>query len=396
MNHYLHYTPKEEITARIDALQHHLTSASIDGALIIQSADLFYFSGTAQNAHLFVPAEGDPLLLVKKNLNRAKKESSIENIVPLESLGDIPAQIQSIIACKTLGLELDVLPVNLFQKYQKLFSGTALVDISRIIRQIRMIKSPYEIGQFQQAADMNFAMFSSVSRLINEGMTEVELAGKLESVVRSLGHQGAIRMRGFNQEIYYGHLMSGWNLSYLSFFDGPVGGTGTNPSYPQGSGMKKIERNEPIMVDYIGVYNGYMVDQARIFVLGQLDDQLKRAYDVALEIKAMVVKEAVPGANGKDLYAKAHHIANTRGFGDYFMGYENPISFIAHGVGIELDELPVIARDFDMPLEAGMVFALEPKFIFPKIGAVGIEDTLTVTDNGLEQISYFDESIQVL
>ena len=131
-------------------------------------------------------------------------------------------------------------------------------------------------------------------------------------------------------------------------------------------------------------------------LLGELDNKLNRAYDLALEIKAMVVKEAVPGANGKDLYAKAYDMAQQKGFGDAFMGYENPISFIAHGVGIELDELPVIAKNFDMPLEAGMVFALEPKFIFPEIGAVGIEDTLTVTENGLEQISYFDESIQAL
>jgi Xaa-Pro aminopeptidase len=396
MNHYLHYTPKAEITARIEKLQNHLAAAGIDGALIIQSADLFYFSGTAQNAHLFVPSEGQPLLLVKKNLDRAKEESGIKNTVALKSLGDLPSHIQSIKRCKKIGLELDVLPVNLFQKYQKLLAEVELVDISRIVRQVRMIKSPYEIGLLQKAAKMNFAMFSSAADLIKEGKTEVELAGELESVVRALGHQGAIRMRGFNQEIYYGHLMSGWNLSYLSFFDGPVGGTGTNPSYPQGSGMKKIERNEPIMLDYIGVYNGYMVDQARIFVLGELDDKLKHAYDVALEIKAMVVKEAVPGANGKDLYAMAYDIADKKGVSDYFMGYENPISFIAHGVGIELDELPVIARNFDMPLETGMVFALEPKFIFPKIGAVGIEDTLTVTESGLKQISYFDESIQVL
>ena len=78
------------------------------------------------------------------------------------------------------------------------------------------------------------------------------------------------------------------------------------------------------------------------------------------------------------------------------MGYEDGVSFIGHGVGIELDELPVIARNLDMPLESGMVFALEPKFIFPETGAIGIEDTFVVTENGLEQITNFDESLHII
>jgi Xaa-Pro aminopeptidase len=139
-----------------------------------------------------------------------------------------------------------------------------------------------------------------------------------------------------------------------------------------------------------------MVDQARIFAFGALPGKLVEAYGVALKIKEQMVKDGLPGANGKDLYETACKIAADEGYERYFMGYDHPVSFIGHGIGIELDEAPVIARNATVILKQGMTFALEPKFIFPETGAVGIEDTFVVTETGLEQITYFDESIQFL
>jgi len=396
MNIQMHYTPESELSDRIVKFQNKLTNRDIDGALIVQKADLYYFSGTAQNAHLYIPAQGEPLLMVKKSLRRAVEESALKNIVALNSLKELKEHIVSSNNPEKIGLEMDVLPAKMFLLYRKLLAPSEIVDISETVRQVRMIKSAYEIGLLKKSADLNFTMFSQVSNFIKEGMPEVELAGMLEAVYRRNGHQGAVRVRGFNSELYYGHCMSGWNLSYPSFFDGPVGGTGTNPSYPQGAGLKKIGKNEPIMVDYAGILNGYIVDQARMFSIGALPDKLIDAYEVALNIKAKIVSQAVPGTSGQDLYDTAYNMAAEAGLEDYLMGYEEGVSFIGHGVGIELDELPVIAWNFDMSLESGMVFALEPKFIFPETGAIGIEDTFVVNENGLEQITYFDESLHII
>jgi len=396
MDIQMQYTPESELSDRIAKFQNKLSNRDIDGALIVQKADLYYFSGTAQNAHLYIPAQGKPLLMVKKSLRRAVEESALKNIIALNSLKELKEHIVSANNPDKIGFEMDVLPAKMFLLYQKLLAPSAIVDISETVRQVRMIKSEHEINLIKKSADLNFTMFSEVSNFIKEGMPEVELAGMLEAVYRRNGHQGAVRVRGFNSELYYGHCMSGWNLSYPSFFDGPVGGTGTNPSYPQGAGLKKIGKNEPIMVDYAGILNGYIVDQARMFSIGALSDKFIDAYEVALNIKAKIVSQAVPGTSGQDLYDTAHNMASEAGLEDYLMGYENGVSFIGHGVGIELDELPVIARNFDMSLESGMVFALEPKFIFPETGAIGIEDTFVVTENGLEQITYFDESLHLL
>jgi Xaa-Pro dipeptidase len=396
MDIQMQYTPESELSDRIAKFQNKLSNRNIDGALIVQKADLYYFSGTAQNAHLYIPAQGEPLLMVKKSLRRAVEESALKNIIALNSLKELKEHIVSANNPEKIGLEMDVLPAKMFLLYRKLLAPSEIVDISETVRQVRMIKSEYEIKLLKKSADLNFTMFSEVSNFIKEGMPEVELAGMLEAVYRRNGHQGAVRVRGFNSELYYGHCMSGWNLSYPSFFDGPVGGTGTNPSYPQGAGLKKIGKNEPVMVDYAGILNGYIVDQARMFSIGSLPDKFIDAYEVALKIKAKIVSQAVPGTSGQDLYETAYNMASEAGLEDYLMGYEDGVSFIGHGVGIELDELPVIARNFDMSLESGMVFALEPKFIFPETGAIGIEDTFVVTENGLEQITYFDESLHLL
>ena len=393
----MQYTPKVELYNRLGRLQENLMKNNIGGALIVQKADLFYFSGTCQHAYLVIPAQGEPTLMVRKSSRRAREESTLENVEDLRSFDEMFKTAVSLLdGTGTIGLEMDVLPANLFLKYKSSLSPLEVVDASRAIRETRMIKSAYEIECLKESAKLNYSMFSEVSNILKEGMTEVELAGSLEALYRKNGHQGAIRMRGFNQELFYGHLMSGWNLSYPSFFDGPTGGTGLNTSYPQSAGFKKIGRGEPIMIDYVGVYNGYMVDQARIFSIGELPNKLVETYEVALQIKKQIVSKALPGTNGNELYEIASNIASESGCHQYFMGYEDRISFIGHGIGIELDELPVIARNLNVILEPGMVFALEPKFIFPEIGAVGIEDTFVVTETCLEQITYFDEAIQFL
>lgn len=387
-------TPKSELTARITMLQDLMKAKDIEGTVIVQNADLFYFTGTVQQSHLFVPADGKPLLMVRKSLYRAREESHLEDIVPLTNAKEMPAVLETYgyRGLNVLGFELDILPASHYLHYQKIFNPSKLVDVSKLIRTVRMVKSPYEVEIIKDAAKLNRTMFSRIRDFLHEGITEVEFAGKLESLYRQRGHQGYIRIRGFNQEIVYGHIMSGPNLAVPSFLDSPTGGPGLGPSFPQSAGYKRIIKNEPVMVDYVGVYDGYMVDQARIFCIGRLPDKLVRAYEAAVTIQEALKKQARPGALCEDLYALAVDLAYRHGLAEHFMGYPEPAPFVGHGLGIELDEWPVVARGFKIPLEKGMVLALEPKFVFPE-GAAGIENTFVVGDNGLETLTEFDEGI---
>lgn len=390
----MRYTPGAELDQRVKKLQVLMQRQGLDGAVIVQNADLFYFAGTAQQSHLFIPAEGQPVLMTKKSFDRAKRESNLENVIPMDNLKELPGLLK----CyghgplKRLGFELDVLPANLYLRYLKLFQPAELLDLSPLIRSVRSVKSPYELEILRDAARMNQVLFSQVGNFLREGLSEVEFAGQLEAVYRREGHQCLVRARAFNMDLAYGHLMSGSNLGVPGASPGPTGGSGLNPSFPQGVSSKVITRNEPVMVDYVGVVDGYLVDQARIFCLGRLPLELVDAHRAALEIQAAIMERARPGAVCGELYELALRLAEKNGFGGYFMGYPDPVPFVGHGVGIELDELPVLARGNKTTLEAGMVFALEPKFVFPE-GAVGIENTFVVTENGLENLTVFEEEI---
>ncbi|MDD4238418.1 MAG: Xaa-Pro peptidase family protein [Desulfotomaculaceae bacterium] len=388
-------TPRGELYERIEKFQERLRTADIQAALIVQKADLFYFSGTCQDAHLFIPAQGEPLLMVRKSYERALEDSTLDKIIAVRSFKDIGSNIAGRSNGKgRLGMELDVLTVNLFSRYKKILEPLEIVDVSGIIREIRMIKTPSEIEYLKAAANLTAEMFSEIPNFIKEGMSEIELSGKIELFLRVRGNQYP-RIRGFNQELSI-HILSGWNSAYPGYFDGPTGGTGLNPSSPLGSGYKKIGRNEPILIDYGPVINGYMVDHTRIFSIGPLSDKLTEAHNTSLEIKRMFVKEAKPGVDGKDLYNIALGMAEKSGFAKHFMGYGQSVNFIGHGVGIELDELPVIAKNYPIIMQPGMIIALEPKFIFPGEGTVGIEDTFMVTESGVEQFTRLDDSIQIL
>ncbi len=389
----MRYTPKTELEQRVAKLQELLKQQDIDGVIIVQNADLFYFTGTVQQSHLFIPAEGRPVLLVKKSYERAREESSMDNIVYLDSLKDIFTVLQSYgySGFKTLGFELDVLPANLYMRYQRLFKPANIVDASPLIRTVRMIKSDYELEIFKDAAKTHMEVFSFIRANLKEGMSELKLAAIIDAFSREKGHPGLVRIRGFNQDLVQTHIVSGQNTD-PSYFWGAVGGKGVGPAFAQGASNKLIGRDEPVYVDYGFALDGYMLDQTRTFCIGKLPDHLLQAYTVATEILKQMNNLAKPGVYCGKLYDLALQIASESPFAKNFTGYPTPLAFVGHGIGIELDELPIIGHGFETPLEAGMVFTLEPKFTFTD-GAVGIENTYLVTKDGFETLTVYDEGI---
>ena len=383
-------TPRSEVEARIDRLRGELAALGLDAALIVQRADLFYLSGTGQQGYLFVPKEGDPLLLIKKSLLRASTESPLSQVLPLRNPSELPGLLKE---CghggiKRLGMELDVVPTAQYFRYQKIFGQVQIEDVSPAIRRLRMVKSPYEISLMREAALVAEKVYKAALANLRPEMTEVELAAALEHQARLNGHQGYVRVRAFNQELGFGNILAGAGASVPSYFDGATGGSGLNPSMPIGAGAKPIWRGEPVILDTTVVIEGYIVDQTRVVSLGSPAAHLREAHDVALRIQRKIAVEARPGVGCEDLYLLALEEANSAGLKDNFMGYgPDQAGFVGHGVGLELDEWPVLARGFKQPLVAGMTLAVEPKFVFPGEGAVGIEDTFLVTDQGLEAIS---------
>ncbi|HWR38796.1 MAG TPA: Xaa-Pro peptidase family protein, partial [Patescibacteria group bacterium] len=384
----MNLTPPSELESRARRLQQLLAAQQLEGALILLNSDLFYFTGTVQNSVLFIPTAGTPVLMVKKSLARAREESALQHIVPLKSPKEIPDILASFghSPLKSVGLELDVLPVNQYEFYRKVFSNVSFTDVSPAIKEIRAVKSAYEIDRIRQTMAVLDQAFQTVPAFLREGMTELELAAQFEAEMRRRGYAGC-KMRSFNQDFFSGNLCAGPSGFTPSFFDGPVGGTGPSPARPHGAGWKTIRRNEIVYVDYACVIDGYTGDQTRLFCLGELPAHLTKAFDDALKLEAAVIAALKPGTPAENAYLLSLKLAAEMGYQDHFMGYKgDSVRFIGHGVGLELDELPILAKGLTMPLLPGMTFALEPKFVFPE-GAVGIENTYLMTDNGPERLS---------
>jgi Xaa-Pro aminopeptidase len=392
-------TPKSEIDARIHNLQATLNRLGVDAALILQKTDLFYFSGTIQQANLYVPASGTPILMVNRILERAEAESSIERIVALPSPSRIPEILRQAgfrIPAR-LGLELDVLPTSLYFRYRDVFNGAETPDISTEIRRVRAVKSAFEIAVIREAAQYSDRVAACVPALLREGMTEIELAGRLEAEARRLGHQGVVRMRMWGSEMFYGHLLSGPSGGIPSYQSSPTGGSGTNPAVAQGASFRRIQRNEPVMLDYVFSLRGYLSDHTRLFSLGPIPEDLVKAHSTMLALQVELQRMAKPGAVSGSLFDFAWHYVSERGYANHFMGANDErVRFIGHGVGLELDEFPFLNAGQTMELEENMVIALEPKLVFPGRGVVGIENTHLVTKTGLEQLGQYPGEITVV
>ncbi len=370
-----------------------LGEQQLDGALITHPIDIYYFTGTRQNGVLWVPAGGDASLLVRKSLARARAEAAIETVLPFPSSKEFAGTLPP--GAEVIGLTFDVLPVQQFNYYTKLLPDRRFVDISTCNRELRSIKSDRELQIMQQGGERLCNVFAEVPGFLTEGMREVDLAAEFEMRLRKAGGEGYTRMRAFNnQELFQGLAVSGEHGCLPGFFDGAVTGSGMSKASPHGASAKAIARNEPILIDYTGVFNGYILDMTRMFVIGHLPAELKAAFGTALSIQAAVAETLQPGAICSDIFSLAERMAADAGLGQYFMGAPGEqAKFVGHGVGLELDEMPVLAKGFNVPLQLNQTIAVEPKFVFPKMGVVGIENTFFVGKHGGQRLTTMSDAL---
>ncbi len=373
-----------------------MRDSALDAVFILQNADQYYFAGTVQVGILCVAAEGEPLYLVQKSVARARIESPWERVVSLSSMrkaADILAG-EGLPRPRRIGLEMDVLPAAYYLRFRELFPDTDFVDASETVRTIRMVKSAFEAGQIRAAARMLEKAFAGVPGWAHLGATELEVAAQIERCLRLQGHQGLTRMRGFNNEIGYGSVSSGPAACHPTFFPGPVGYIGLYPAIPNGASLRRISAGDSLVVDIVGGYGGYIADKTRTYAVGELPEDMRNAHEFVLALNAEIEAMLRPGTECSGIYRRALELVGDSPYAGAFMGAgESQVRFVGHGVGLELDEWPVLASGFDITLQAGMTIAVEPKVFFPARGGVGIENTYLVTGTGFEKLTPFEEQI---
>lgn len=392
---------RDEYKQRQERLAEALRLKQWDAYLVTQNVDIYYLTGTMQSGYLWIPVEGEAVFYVKRSVARAAEEAAcrVEELGSFRTFGERLLQEHPRALDKDgahIATEFDVLPVQLYLRLQSILPRVHWEDGSTLIREQRMIKSAAELSLIRECARVIDISLEEALAQLQLGVTDLELISWVEQSIRRHGHAGLMRMRGYNQEIITGMVASGRDAAVPTYFDGPAGGRGLYAASPQGAGRKVIEQDEPILIDIGCCIDGYVIDQTRTAVIGTLDDQLTEAYDTAERILRATEALLKPGVVCEELYQRSIEIAAEAGLAEHYMGYgADQVKFLGHGIGLEIDELPVLARGFRYPLQPGMVLAIEPKFTFPGVGVVGIENSYVITEEGYECLTRSREGILV-
>ncbi len=356
-------------------------------ALISEIFSIFYLTGRIFSGYiLLIPGE-EPQYYVKRPI-----VCSSNNVTQIRKPEDIP----TLPAGTTLGLELGSLPYSDAMRLQKALGAETISDISSKLMSARSVKTPLEVQMMKHDGEKQSAVYQRIPSLYRPGMTDIELQAAIEHALRLEGCLGVFRVNGNSMEIHMGNVLTGDNSDTPSPYDFAMGGEGMNPALPVGANGEEIKTGRAVMVDMNGCFNGYMTDMTRMYSLGELPPEAITAHKCSVEICHTLAAMGTPGTEAKALYEKAKEIAERYNLAEFFMGHKQQAGFVGHGVGIQVNELPVLAPRSKSILAEGNVIAIEPKFVLPGFGAIGIENTYVCTPSGLELITLAPEEITPL
>ena len=354
-------------------------------AAIFGRVNQYYFTGTMQDGLLLVPRDGEAVFCVRRSFERAGAESLFPDIRPIKSFRDAVPAVPAAAARQVIHLETEMVPLALVQRFRKHFPCQEVASLDAQVARVRAVKSPYELAVMERCGAIHRRiMEESVPTMLREGMNEAELACELYTLLVREGHQGIVRFGMFNVDIAVAQLGFGENSIYPTSFDGPGGCVGISPAAPVlGSRDRKLRKGDLVFVDVGCAVDGYHTDKTMVYMFGRpLPDEVIAMHRRCVEIERQLAALLKPGAIPSKIYATIMGSLDPE-FLKNFMGFGNRrANFLGHGVGLQIDEPPVIAEGFDEPLAGGMVLALEPKKGIPGVGMVGSENTWLVTTEG--------------
>ena len=361
-----------ELVLRQEKIRTLMAQSNIDAALITCNVNILYVCGQVINGYCYLPLKGEPLYFVKRP--SGLKGTHIHYIRKPEQIAEYLAE-KGIMFPKTLMLEGDELPFTEYTRLANIFPSAKCVNGTPVIRAARTIKTAVEIELFRQAGAAHTKAYEQIPSVYRAGMDDRQFSIEIERIMRLEGCLGIFRVFGQSMEIFFGSVLAGNNAEAPSPYDFALGGKGLSPALPGGLNGTKLEKGTTVMVDLGGNFNGYMCDMSRVFSIGQVSEEAYKAHQVCLDIQSEITAIAKPGVVCEDLYNKAIDIVTKAGFKDKFMGTKQQAKFIGHGIGLEINEAPVLAPRIKQELQPGMVFALEPKIVLPNVGPLGIENS---------------------
>lgn len=385
---------RPELEKRIAKIQSDLRDAGRDAMLVGSNANVYYLTLRFFRGYIYIPASGNAVWFVmrpsgideEKDVVAIRKPEQIPGWLTEHGYG-LPSSIE---------LEEGSLTYTETTRLAGAFPEAEIFDATPALRKARMVKTPWEIERMKEDGIHQTEAYRRFTKAYREDMTDVEFQIELERILRLEGCLGYSRTSGNLMEINLGSVISGDNADVPTPYEFAMGGAGVDPALPGGADGTTIRPGTTVMVDMNGAFNGYQTDMTRVWRRGEIPEIAMKAHACSLRILRVLEKEALPGVGCSEIYNRAMDIVKEEGLEKYFMGHRQQVAFIGHGVGIELNEMPVLTPRSRDILEEGMTIAIEPKFVIPGVGAVGAENTYVVTPEGLRNLTPLSEEIAEL
>ncbi len=385
---------------RINHLQEAIRERHLTGAILFYSRDIYYYTGTSQPAYLVVLPE-DYRLFVRRGFDLALRESGL----PAERLCE--ERNPQAIAARLLpgpgtgeqvGTELDMLTVPHAETLSRALGGRELVDISPQVLQQRMVKDAAEVDCISRAcAAIHAGHLAAVSGL-RTSMSELELAALVENAQRLAGHEGCFFMRATDFVMSRGPLASGPNLRETSGTLFTLSGAGLSRAVSTGPSRRRIERGDLVLVDIPACVAGYHGDQSRTYAVGAAPAKASDLFSRLREVADHLIESLRPGLTTGEAFAISQARALELDLEESFMAFASGVKahFVGHGIGLELNEPPLLARRGDTVLQEGMVLAIEMHVMEPDGLTMKLEDTVQLTARGAQLLTLSPRELPVV
>jgi len=387
------YPPLEDLQIRWRKVQKALKESGADACLAVNNVHIYYLTGKIFAGFVYLPVEGEPVYFVQRPMDMEEKY-----VIRIRKPEDIPdclkehgRELPSV-----LFLEAGQLTHNEFLRLQTVFHPASIGDLTPLLRNVRMIKTAWEIEQLRISAQHHVKAYQMIPSVFRENMRDMDFQYEIERLMRQNGSLGLFRTYGSNMDLFMGSVLTGKNAGLPSPYDFALGGAGLHACLPIGASGETIRNGQTVMVDMAGNFTAYMSDMSRTYSLGTIPDVACEAHQLSIRMNNRLMETGKPGVSCADIYQWSLKMAEEAGLAAHFMGMVQQAKFVGHGVGLEINEPPVLTARSKEVLQAGMVIAYEPKFVFPEVGAVGVENTFLITADGMEKLTVLKEDIQDL
>lgn len=351
---------------RDQKLQNLLKEKKLDAILVSDGYNMRYLSGfTGATGYLLITKNSKYLFTDSRYTIAATTQAPDYTVVEVDAARDYCAAINKVLdeaKVGTLGFEALQVRYSTYEQFKEHLTAKELVPLTGELTRLRRIKTAEEIELHRQAEHIGDIAFTEILKELKPGVTELEVAAKLEYIMK---------MNGADK------------LSFESII-----ASGINSSKPHAEpGHKKIASGDFVTMDFGCVYQGYCSDMTRTVVVGRADEKQKEIYHTVLKAQLAVLEMLKPGLPGKAYDKVARDVIYDAGYEGYF-GHG-----LGHSVGLEIHENPRFSMLEEETIETGMIMTVEPGIYIPEFGGVRIEDMVVMTEDGYENLAHSEKEL---